>query len=185
MRTRQRKIGLERQQTTLYKRGLDCTQKNSLQDLYTTTIQESITNLILSTPTSIPTSLAGAKKMQVSCFSDEYYMKATVYKAAITNLSKPPKAYSPSDYTTIPYVEFRPATTVFFLTGRIWKEASKEAFQSMCTSTKKPKGAQLMDKKQDSVKSAPLFKVANWVVQLYDHSIYIHCLYFHLFILLN
>lgn len=126
-----------------------------------------------------------AKKMQVSCLSDEHYMKATVSQAAITNISKLPKEYSPSDYAIIPYVEFKPATTVFFLTGGTRKEASKETFQSMRPSTKKPKAAQVVDAKKSSVRSAPLFKVANWVVQLYDHGVCIHCLCFHLLTLLN
>lgn len=69
-----------------------------------------------------------AKKMLVSCLSDPFYMKATVSQTAITNLPKLPLAYSLPDSATIPHVEFRPTTTVFFLTGRTQNKASETTF---------------------------------------------------------
>jgi hypothetical protein len=126
-----------------------------------------------------------AKKMQVSCLSDEFPMTAAVSRAAVTNISNLLSVYSPPHYTTIHYAEFRADTTVFFLTGGTRNQASGKAFQSMRPSTGKPKTAQVKDEEKNTVRSAPLFKVTNWVVKLYDYGAYIQCLYLYILILLD
>lgn len=117
---------------------------------------------------------AMAKDMETSCYSDVYYLKAAVSRVAVTNISKLLPTYSSVDYATIPYVELGSGATVYFLTGGTRNEASRAAFKSIRPTTKKPKATQEADRKKNLVRSGPIFKITNWVVQLYDFGVYIY-----------
>lgn len=112
-----------------------------------------------------------AKVMRVSCFSDIYYLKAAVSRKAVTNISDLLPVYSSTDFATIPHIGFRSTAIVYFLTGGTRNEASRIVFQSLRPSTKKPRGVQEADNDKSLDRSVTLFKVANWVVQLYDYGV--------------
>ena len=118
-----------------------------------------------------------SKQMEKICVSDEHFLTAAVSHTFIKDLGGLSPTYSTQDYITIPYVEFSPTATVFFLTGGTRNEASKQTFLSLQKSAKqkesKQKKTALNSEDRMITRSELLFKVSNWVVQLYDFGMYI------------
>lgn len=114
-----------------------------------------------------------AAKMVKNCSSNEQYLLAATSRSCVTNLTQLSSAYSPGDYDMLPYAKFEPSTTVFFLTGGTRSAASRILFEKLLKvelgggQKKKSKREKRTNRDQPS-RSTPLFKVANWVVQLYD-----------------
>jgi hypothetical protein len=130
-----------------------------------------------------------SKKMKKVCSSEEHYLKAAVSRTSVKNLNKLLSTYSTQEYATIPNAEFSSTATVFFLTGGTRNEASGRTFQNLLGSKKKQKKtAQVVQVKggrgvETLSRSDLLFKVANWVVQLYDFGMYLIPSYSHAYIL--
>lgn len=108
--------------------------------------------------------------MKKGCSSDVDYILAAVSKDHITNLAKLPSAYVQGDYKDIPYATFHPSARLQLLTGGTRSAASKIIFQAL---QPKEKGKDMTKAKEKAHKdladrTTPLFKIANWVVKLYD-----------------
>jgi hypothetical protein len=122
-----------------------------------------------------------SKQMEQLCESDKYFLRAAVSTTAIKNLKKLPPKYSAQEYAKLPLAEFDSGAKVFFLTGGTRNEASGKAFQALLQKLEKKATVQPVGSGEAKTPgcSEPLFKLANWAVQLYDFSMYIkqHHLY--------
>ena len=113
-------------------------------------------------------------KMVENCSSDEQYLLAATSRSCVTNLTQLSSAYSPGDYEKLPCAKFEPSATVFFLTGGTRSAASRILFEELLKvelkegQKKKSKRREKRTNRDQPSRSTPLFKAANWVVQLYD-----------------
>lgn len=114
------------------------------------------------------------KGMEKACLSNIYHLTAAVSKQAVTNLNQLSQVYFSNEYETLPFAEFRPNTTVYFLSGGTRNEASGSVLKATGPTTGKPKSRQQADHAVS--RSSNLFKLANWAVELYDYGVYIYIL---------
>lgn len=114
---------------------------------------------------------------------------AAISRGSVKNLSKLPSQYKQEDYTKTPHAKFTASSTVFFLTGGTRHKASANAFKSLAKkktgqfgqqmdkkgpkSSRKSKDQEVWDKRDLLSQPTLQFKLANWIVQLYDIGMYI------------
>lgn len=118
----------------------------------------------------------------VGCESGTHYLRAAVSPAAIKNPQDLLSEYSPDKYTTISYAVFDPAYTVWFLSGGTRIAASRKVFNTLLGKGQKKgaKAKKVISGGKTPDRSEPLFKVANWVVQLYDFGMWAENLNCHI-----